>query len=105
MAERKRRGPITLLCESRRFRWATLILFAVLSGYPLSFGPACWLNDRGILRMAVMSALYSPVLATAENGRLPKVIDWYARLGARSDDFPFVINGTIHWQKILKLAA
>jgi hypothetical protein len=75
--------------------WATLVVVGVLVGYPLSFGPACWLNERGFLGAASVSMLYSPVLVTAENGRLPKVIDWYARVGAKPDDFPYVINKTL----------
>jgi hypothetical protein len=27
--------------------WATLVVLVVLVAYPLSFGPACWLSDRG----------------------------------------------------------
>ena len=82
--------------------WATVVVIVVLLAYPLSFGPACWLNERGLVGRAAVSAVYSPVLATAENGRLPKVIDWYARLAAKPDAFPFVSDGTITWWKNLK---
>jgi hypothetical protein len=78
--------------------WATVVVVVAMVAYPLSFGPACWLNERGFLGAAPVSALYSPVLATAENGRLPKIIDRYARLGARPDDFPYIINKMITWK-------
>ncbi len=78
--------------------WATVVVVVVLVAYPLSFGPACWMNERGFLGATVVSALYSPVLVTAENRQLPKIIDWYARLGAKPDDFPYVSDKMLTWK-------
>ena len=87
------------MSDERKPLWPWIV--ALLIGLPVlyvgSFGPVCWLNERGVLKAAAVSAIYSPVLATAENCRLPNVIDWYARLGAKPDDFPFVFNKTITW--------
>src|SRR5262249_43068935 len=45
---RKRRGPITLFCESQRFRRAAILAIVVLPAtYVLSSGPACWLTAIG----------------------------------------------------------
>ena len=42
--DRRRRGPISALCESPRLRrWAVAGLFAVPLLHLASFGPACWL--------------------------------------------------------------
>ena len=79
--------------------WIATLLIGLPVLYLASFGPACWLNERGVLGAAAVSAIYSPVLATAENGRLPKALDWYARLGATPDDFPFVFDKTITWTR------
>jgi len=37
----KWRGPITLFCESRRFRWSAIIVAALVL-YVLSAGPYVW---------------------------------------------------------------
>ena len=78
--------------------WIMALLVALPVLYVLSFGPACWLNERGFLGMNAVSSVYSPVLATAENGRLPKIIEWYARLGAKPDDSPNVFDKTLVWK-------
>ena len=49
MSERKRRGPITLFCESRSFRWATLLVVMATVVYPISYGPALWFASRDLL--------------------------------------------------------
>ena len=45
-APQKRRGPITLICESRKFRLRAALVAAVLIGYHLSLGPAVWVSTR-----------------------------------------------------------
>src|SRR5262245_647651 len=42
MSERKRRGPITLFCESRRFRWAAIIVVLLPVLYVASYAPIMW---------------------------------------------------------------
>ena len=39
--------------------WATAALIAVLAGYPLSFGPACWLVSRK--NDPALPAVYLPI--------------------------------------------
>jgi hypothetical protein len=29
--------------------WATVVMVVTLVAYPLSFGPACWLCEKGVL--------------------------------------------------------
>jgi hypothetical protein len=68
--------------------WMTVALVAVVVGYPLSFGPACWINERtgrgyadGIGYRFIRS-FYSPVLAYAGQHRTGSdFVDWYARCG------------------------
>ena len=67
MSECKRRGPITLFWESRRFRWATVILLAVLIGYPVSFGPACWVSSYSEFGSELLPIVYRPLLWTFED--------------------------------------
>jgi hypothetical protein len=78
--------------------WATVVIVAVLIGYPLSFGPACWVNQRWDVGSQIVSAVYCPVLALAsEDGRLPQPVYWYARIGA--DDTPLVRRGSLVWRE------
>jgi hypothetical protein len=51
--------------------WATVVVVAALIGYPLSFGPACWITryakyDRRL--MNAVAVLYRPLFAGAFNG-------------------------------------
>src|SRR5690349_3405487 len=72
------------MSESRRkpvsgFWAATLVV--VLVGYPLTFGPACWLVDRGNARIEVVARVYRPFVraAAAENG-IGHFLKWYGGL-------------------------
>ena len=47
--------------------WAMVVVVAVLVAYPLSFGPACWINRRTGIGGPVLATIYRPV-----SGRL-----WY----------------------------
>ena len=42
--------------------WITVALVAVLVGYPLSFGPACWLADRGLIPTTAAVQAYHPLV-------------------------------------------
>lgn len=58
----------------------TLALVPVL--YVLSFGPACWLVDRGHLAAGPAAFFYSPVMTVSRD--LPHVetcLNWYGRFG------------------------
>jgi hypothetical protein len=41
--------------------WATAVVVAVLVGYPLSFGPACWITSRQDKPHDVFDTLYFPL--------------------------------------------
>ena len=59
--ERKRRGPITLFYESRRFRWTIIAVVLIPILYVVSFGPACWLCNYGRLEARPVWLGYRPV--------------------------------------------
>src|SRR5262245_1641677 len=43
--------------------WATVLVVVALVGYPLSFGPACWLVDSGSVSRDLAETLYLPLIA------------------------------------------
>jgi hypothetical protein len=65
--------------------------------YVLSFGPACWLNERGYLSAGEMVDLYRPIISLASDERLPPPLEWYARLGARESCEVSVEYGRVEW--------
>ena len=67
----KRRGPITLFCESRTFRWAVVALIAPPVLYVASFGPACWITSHTGRGADVVSIVYQPLFSTWWNGPKP----------------------------------
>jgi hypothetical protein len=64
--------------------WATIALFVVLVGYPLSFGPACWVVSRTDVGTEWLPYCYRPIVSGLSNdrARLAAIIQWYSRLGA-----------------------
>jgi len=56
--------------------WATVVLVVVLVGYPLSFGPACWLIENRSLSEPALNAFktfYKPIYdATMDHS------DWFS---------------------------
>jgi hypothetical protein len=58
---RKRRGPITLFFESRRFRWAIALLVLLPVLYVASFGPASWLARNDIVSLELAWRVYRPL--------------------------------------------
>jgi hypothetical protein len=63
----------------------TVALVVVLAGYPLSFGPACWLSSW--LRYGgerLIPTAYRPILMTRDSSEsFFRISEWYAELGAR----------------------
>jgi hypothetical protein len=55
---------LTVRIVNRRGRWAkwTLVVVAIPSLYVLSFGPACWATDAGLIGVNQAAAIYLPVL-------------------------------------------
>jgi hypothetical protein len=65
--------------------WITVALVAVLVGYPLSFGPACWMSSRLKADTLNLSAIYRPITSGLNinySGKLDSAIRWYAKVGA-----------------------
>jgi len=65
--------------------WITVALLAVLVGYPLSFGPACWgasWTNRGGEHLPTV---YQPILSAWDSGPyfLAEALDAYTRLGSK----------------------
>jgi len=96
--------------------WITVALVAVLLAYPLSFGPACWIESRFLPDGSInsrFSGVYRPLLRVVNGGALPpwwqSTLFSYANLAAdskhsadigferKSQDWP-----TIHWRDVAK---
>ncbi len=67
--------------------WTTVVVVGLLVGYPLSFGPACWvssyLDDSG----DIVSLIYRPIVwfwAYGAGDSLGKIIGWYVGLGTKN---------------------
>jgi hypothetical protein len=65
--------------------WITVALVVVVVGYPLSFGPACWLASRNGTEEPV-SQFYWPIgWVATELGAIGEPIFWYAEVGMEPD--------------------
>ena len=63
--------------------WATVVVTVVLVGYPLSFGPACWITSRLDRGASAVQIGYRPMTCMmSASERVAHALDWYARLGA-----------------------
>jgi hypothetical protein len=67
--------------------WITVSLVAVVVGYPLSFGPACWIVPRlwarGLMPQLVADALwkfYAPLRSDDLPASFAEARDWYGNL-------------------------
>jgi len=82
---------LTVRIVNRRERWAkcTAVLVAIVAlvGYPLSFGPACWINLRTGSGGRVLGAFYKPIgcLYLHSGDALGEVIGTWANLGSDDD--------------------
>jgi hypothetical protein len=72
--------------------WVTVGLVVVLVGYPLSFGPACWISERTATiprrRMGskAISITYQPMLYLWMRTKYPgRAVSWYALVGTRDE--------------------
>lgn len=76
--------------------WITVALVAVLVGYPLSFGPACWLVSRrpGAVNFRWLPDVYWPVGWCANQSRIAREAIWgFARIGIRAESDVLVSKG------------
>jgi hypothetical protein len=67
--------------------WGTVAVVVVLAGYPLSWGPACWLDHHGWLTGSANDLalwFYSPINWIYHYGPKPlaDAVKWYGDLWA-----------------------
>jgi hypothetical protein len=63
--------------------WITVALVAVLVGYPLSFGPACWITSRTNVGASAVSTAYRPATwGMSRSSRIADAVSWYSELGS-----------------------
>ena len=80
--------------------WITVAFLAVLVGYPISFGPACWVSSRhGRSSSAeIVSHIYAPAIRVCS--RCPNfVLDfawWYSEVGA-ANNYRWYFG---HWRQL-----
>ncbi|HEY3963149.1 MAG TPA: hypothetical protein VGM05_01245 [Planctomycetaceae bacterium] len=69
---------------NRRERWAKRLAAIVVGApvlYALSFGPACWLNDWGLMPDRGFGSTYTPLLAcAAQSSTACDAAVWYGKL-------------------------
>jgi hypothetical protein len=98
---------LTVRIINRRERWAkrtAVALTVVLLGYPLSFGPACWIIDRwehgDINRNSVRftAKVYAPFVQMAYEGPqwISGPIFWWTSIGAKDPEFPWTLVMYMH---------
>lgn len=72
-----------------------IILLLLPALYVMSFGPACWLDERG--GVPYVQDIYRPILLLASGGQLPKPFELYACAGARKGCRIRVVDRGIEW--------
>jgi hypothetical protein len=80
--------------------WATVVLVTVLVGYPLSFGPACWICDRMTIDTRIIGIAYRPILLAWEHSpeEVGAFLDWYSKIGAHQNS-TWMSDGT--WRRAM----
>src|SRR5215469_3946082 len=65
--------------------WATVMLVAVLAPilYVASFGPACWLFDRGLVPISLLHRAYFPAMRMSADGPVRPLLRAYVGFGCR----------------------
>ncbi len=79
--------------------WATVVVVVALVGYPLSFGPACWISSRTGIEL---SQAYFPIgwLLRRSPQPLANALGMYAWYGMKEGTAIFVPDGD-DWSPIL----
>jgi hypothetical protein len=86
--------------------WATVVLVAALVGYPLSFGPACWLADYSGMGKEIIPMIFTPAIWCSANGAAPVSagINWWAHLCCKNEwGWAFDTDGKYHWVHLLEI--
>ena len=72
--------------------WITAALVVVLAGYPLSFGPACWLTSHTGIGTPFVPTVYRPLIrifsdpgSTQPNSQIGQILLSYSQLCAAKD--------------------
>ncbi|MBI3862446.1 MAG: hypothetical protein HY290_11175 [Planctomycetia bacterium] len=61
-------------------------VLALVSAYPLSFGPVIWLTARGYFRESAVLSFYRPFLLSVEQAEsLESAVTWWGSLGVPDD--------------------
>ena len=63
--------------------WITVALVVVLVGYPISFGPACWLTYHDCIGIETLQLTHAPILWIYwhDHSFVSEVIYWYSAVG------------------------
>jgi hypothetical protein len=77
--------------------WVTVVCLSSLVLYPLSFGPACWINQRSGIGSRAILIGYRPIIWISENTGAAGAIVSYASLGASADVRPVFLDADIQW--------
>src|SRR5262245_53508379 len=81
--------------------WVTVVVVVVLVAYPLSFGPACWINHGTAVGGKAIWTAYDPMLWAASRSRLiDRALVRYAGLGAPDSVTPVFENGELVWEGV-----
>jgi hypothetical protein len=92
--------------------WITVALVAVLVGYPLSFGPVCWITSYSGIGSRLLPMVYHPITwtfgdQTSTRGRAPaipalgRILQAYANLAARRTwgwTITYPSDGPYYWE-------
>ncbi len=68
--------------------WTTVAVLVFLFGYPLSFGPACWITSRTNVGASAIPVIYRPLtlaMSPYSESAVNRVSTWYAKIGAPDD--------------------
>ena len=75
--------------------WIVALLISLPVLYVASFGPACWLVERGLLPVRGTALGYKPVLAAAYRARpaaVQRALQWYGSVMTQSPLDPMMFE-------------
>ncbi len=75
--------------------WITVALVAALVGYPLSFGPACWVttisaSEPGVRYHKSMIVYWPLGAVTKGDGLIARTLQWWMKFGTRDGQLAVV---------------
>jgi len=68
--------------------WGAVVLVVILFGYPLSFGPACWISNYWQPSGQIVSVAYRPIIRAwfYGPGWFRRALESYVAVGANVSD-------------------